>query len=272
VIGGKVAGDRGAEADAQRAAQVWARLDAVSDPELDEPVTDLGFVTHVSVHPGGAVDVGFRLPTYWCAGNFAFLMADDMRRAVAALPWVTRVGVSIGEHLYADAINRGMAGGLSFQETFGDEASGDVEALRQSFAVKAFQRRQEALLRHLLAAGHDAAALLALSVDELAAYPVDDAGENLVERYLSKRGVIGAASQPAERGKRLAFVDSDGAALAPQGIEPYLRALRRVGINMEFNGALCRGLLAARFGEDLPTVVPKAKPIHFVRTRAGKPG
>jgi hypothetical protein len=28
--------------------------------------------------------------------------------------------------------------------------------------------------------------------------------------------------------------------------------LRSVTVNMEFNGALCRGLLAARFGEESP--------------------
>jgi hypothetical protein len=39
----------------------------------------------------------------------------------------------------------------------------------------------------------------------------------------------------------------------------HLRDLRRVGVNAEFNGALCRGLLAARYGEAAP------EPIHIVR-------
>ena len=98
--------------------------------------------------------IGFRLPTYWCAANFAFLMADDMRREVGALPWVTSVTMTLGEHMYADKINHGVAEGRSFQETFGDEADGELEELRRTFLVKAFQRRQEALLRHLLAHGH----------------------------------------------------------------------------------------------------------------------
>ena len=53
------------------------------DPELDEPVTDMGFVEAVSVtgRAAGAVQVSFRLPTYWCSPNFAFLMADDIKRA-----------------------------------------------------------------------------------------------------------------------------------------------------------------------------------------------
>ena len=70
-----------------------------------------------------SVSIGFRLPTYWCAANFAFLMADDMRREVAALPWVT--GVSRSRSASTCMPTRSIAGwrqGLSFQETFGGDA------------------------------------------------------------------------------------------------------------------------------------------------------
>ena len=40
-----------------------ARLATVTDPELDEPVTDLGFVEEVTVGADGAVSIDFRLPT-----------------------------------------------------------------------------------------------------------------------------------------------------------------------------------------------------------------
>ena len=76
------------------AEQVNACLATVMDPELDESVTELGFITEVELSGEGEVRIGFRLPTYWCAANFAFLMADDMRCAVEALPWVTRVQCS----------------------------------------------------------------------------------------------------------------------------------------------------------------------------------
>ena len=75
------------------AAQVQACLATVVDPELDESVTELGFITEVELPSEGEVRVGFRLPTFWCAANFAFLMADDMRRALLELPWVTKVDV-----------------------------------------------------------------------------------------------------------------------------------------------------------------------------------
>jgi metal-sulfur cluster biosynthetic enzyme len=248
-----------AEVTVARTAEVWSRLQSVIDPELDESVTELGFVTAVEVDAGGQVRVDFRLPTYWCAANFAFLMADDMRLAVAGLPWVTKVTVGLGEHMYADEINRGVADGLSFQATFGDAASGELEEVRRTFMVKAFQRRQEALLTHLLGHGHTPEALLQLSVAELAALPCDGAGHHLIERYLERRPVVGS------RTDELAFVDNDGASLDAEQIHAYLRGLRRVGVNAEFNSAMCRGLLATRYGGGCAAQV-ELKPVHFVRS------
>ena len=97
-------------------------METVTDPELDEPVTGLEFVTRADVDANNCVHIEFRLPTYWCAGNFSFLMADDMRNAVRELPWVVDVSIVLGEHMYADKINAGLARGLNFQETFGAEA------------------------------------------------------------------------------------------------------------------------------------------------------
>ena len=47
-------------------AGVAAALATVVDPELDEPITDLGFVRSVQVGPG-SVEVHLRLPTSFCA-------------------------------------------------------------------------------------------------------------------------------------------------------------------------------------------------------------
>jgi metal-sulfur cluster biosynthetic enzyme len=232
----------------ERAQQVWARLASVIDPELDESVTELGFVTSVEVDAGGGVDVAYRLPTYWCAANFAYLMAADMRAAVADLPWVTRIGLTLDEHMYADEINRGMARNLSFRQAFGDAASDDLDAVRKTFLVKAFQRRQEALLSHLLANGHEAGKLLALTTDELATLGDDPETARLIRRYVERRHVCM---------HELAFVDTNSAPIDPATLGAYLRGLRRVGVNAEFNSALCRGLLAARYGE------VEEKPIHF---------
>ncbi len=248
--------------DADRAAEVWDRLGRVTDPELDESVTELRFVTDVAVAPDGAVSMQFRLPTYWCAANFAFLMADDMRREVAALPWVTRVDLHLGDHMYADTINAGLRSGATFEDAFGASADGDLAALRRTFLVKAFQRRQEALLRHLLDAGQAAEALARLSAEALDGLALSEAGSALRRRYLERRPVCAGPDE------MLAFVDEHGAALRPGELPIYLRALGRVGVNAEFNGALCRGLLAARFNE--PSGEPAAEPTlqDFVRQAA----
>jgi metal-sulfur cluster biosynthetic enzyme len=236
-----------------RQAQVWACLQGVTDPELDESVIDLNFVTRADVDCVNRVHIEFRLPTYWCAANFSFLMADDMRRAVGALDWVEGVSVVLGEHMYADQINAGLARGLSFQETFGAEADGSLDDLRQTFLVKAFQRRQAALLNHLAGIGHPPEMIVSLTLAELESLPCDDEGARLTRRYLERRAVVGLVCFDAP-----AFIDSAGARLKAGSLSGYVSGLRRVGVNAEFNGALCRGLLSVRFDLETP-FVPKSK-------------
>ena len=45
---------------------VTAALAVVNDPELDEPITDLGFVRSVAID-GSSVTVHLRLPTSFCS-------------------------------------------------------------------------------------------------------------------------------------------------------------------------------------------------------------
>jgi metal-sulfur cluster biosynthetic enzyme len=234
---------------AEREAEVHRALDRVTDPELDEPVTDLRFIEHLTVDSDGTVSIGFRLPTYWCAANFAFLMAADMQREVAMLPWVRQVRVTLGEHMYAEKINHGLANGLSFRASFGSEASAELDDLRHTFLVKAFQRRQEALLRYLIERGYQPAAM---ALCDLSALSLEEPGSRLRRRYLEKRDIC------AKPGESRAFIDSNGNPI--EELPQYLRTLERVSINAEFNGALCRGLLAARFNEDgEPTLLDFAR-------------
>jgi metal-sulfur cluster biosynthetic enzyme len=241
-------------APADRVSEVLARLATVNDPELDESVVELDFITDVAVDGDGAVSLSFRLPTYWCAANFAFIMAEDMRNAVAFLPWVTRVNVTLGEHMYSETINRGMAETQSFQTAFGAEADDNLAQVRRTFLVKAFQRRQVLLGDHLIAAGHAPETLAGMTVGALRSCTNTPEGQTLVQRYLDRRSVVGEAGDEAP-----AFVDEHGAPVASETFRVHLRALRRVAVNVEFNGALCRGLLAARFNErredDEPTLL-----------------
>jgi metal-sulfur cluster biosynthetic enzyme len=244
----------------ERASEVLARLARVTDPELDESITELGFVTGVAVDHAGLVSIGFRLPTYWCAANFAFLMADDMRREVLGLPWASGVSIALGEHMYAETINRAITGGLSVQAAFAEEADGDLDALRKIFDMKAFQRRQLALLDGLLASGHDVESLLALDVATLRNTTNDPDNAKRIARYLERRGIPGSAGDHDP-----AFVDEAGVAVTPETYLAHRRVLRRISVNVEFNGALCRGLLAARFGEELPPMPAEPSLLDFVR-------
>lgn len=248
------------QVDADRVAQVRDRLATVMDPELDESVTELDFITDIALGAAGSVRIAFRLPTYWCAANFAFLMADDMRLAVSALPWAGQVQVHLHEHMYAEAINAGVAQGSGFEASFGDAAQGGLEGLRRTFALKAFQRRQAALVQHLLDQGHTLAALALLDIAALPALALDAPTQLLVERHLARRDVPGGGSA--------AFVDTEGQALDGPGLQAQLRHARRVDINAEFNGALCRGLLAARYGDAGEAKEAAPQPMHFIPRRS----
>ena len=57
----------------------------------------------------GDAQVRLRLPTYFCAPNFAFLMVADAYDAVSALPGVRTTEVVLEDHFASDAINGGVA-------------------------------------------------------------------------------------------------------------------------------------------------------------------
>ena len=67
---------------------VLGALSEVHDPELDESITSLRFVSSCEVSTDGDVEVALCLPTPQCAPNFAFLMAADARAVVRRLPGV----------------------------------------------------------------------------------------------------------------------------------------------------------------------------------------
>src|SRR4051794_41746536 len=77
--------------------RIAGALSTVRDPELDEPITDLGFVKEVRID-GGEVTVTLWLPTYFCAPNFAYIMAVDAKSAGGAVDWVTDITLRPIEH------------------------------------------------------------------------------------------------------------------------------------------------------------------------------
>ena len=96
---------------------ILERLAQVLDPELDESILDLGFVRSVQLRSGHA-SVVVQLPTSWCAVNFAYMMADDVRRALLTVEGIRQVTVSLGDHCAADEIEAAVNGGRPFAEAF----------------------------------------------------------------------------------------------------------------------------------------------------------
>jgi len=133
-------------------AAMLERLAQVLDPELDESILDLGFVRSLQLRSGHA-RIALRLPTSWCAVNFAYLMAEDIRNALLSVEGVRRVSVNLGDHCAAAEIEAAANDGRSFAEAFPGEAAGSLEALRLTFLRKGFLGRQEQLLRELRIAG-----------------------------------------------------------------------------------------------------------------------
>ncbi len=226
---------------------VWECLDRVPDPELDEPVTDMGFVEKVDVSDARVVTVDFRLPTYWCAPNFAFLMAIGMRRAVAALPWVHKVTVLLHDHCFGDRVNEGVNSGRAYSEVFAEYCDGaQLDEVMEKFDGKAFERRQEVVLLGLQEQGKTAQEIVDMSLEEL--QNTDFVGEQEVKqkpRYLELLLSSGLALNPDDK----AFPTWDGGEILPDELSAHLNRLRGTRINMEFNGALCRGLAKTRYKE-----------------------
>src|SRR5437899_7268366 len=142
------------------------RLAQVLDPELDESILDLGFVRSLRLRSGQA-EVALRLPTSWCAVNFAYLMAEDVRRALLSVEGIHRVTVSLGDHCAAAEIEAAVNDGRPFEEAFPGEGAGSLAALRLTFLRKGFLSRQERLLRDLRTAGCSPATICALRLGEV---------------------------------------------------------------------------------------------------------
>src|SRR5215468_10632670 len=153
------------------AARVLAALDAVRDPELDEPITSLGFVSSCTVSADGDAQIRLRLPTYFCAPNFAFLMVADAYDAVSATPGVRTTEVLLEDHFAADAINGGVAARAGFARSFDGEAAGELDELRADFLRKAVLAGTDQVCRPLLAAGADPAELAGLTLGQAPSTP-----------------------------------------------------------------------------------------------------
>ncbi len=218
--------------------QVWEALGTVIDPELDEPVTDLGFVRSVAIDEGG-VEVHLRLPTSFCSPNFAYLMASDAQDALARVPGIGRVSVLLDDHHDSDRINAGLAAHAGYVGTFGHEADTSLDELRATFRRKAHTAAMERALMALLRARlRDVDDLPRIRLGDLPPGPSTDA-------LLARRADIGLSTDSGDP----VLVDDDGAPIAADQAPLRLRRATSVRISMEGNSHFCRGLLATRYAD-----------------------
>lgn len=230
-----------------QAREVWQRLGAVTDPELDEPITDMGFVERLEVRRG-EVEIDFRLPTYWCSPNFAFLMADGIRKAAQAPVWVSKVRVQLMDHCFADRVNAAVNDDQSFNAVFAEMSDGtDLSEVRETFREKAFLRRQESVLQGLKAMGWTAPQITGLTLAGFDALNLGNQPEAAAQKPRYREILVGdgLALLPDDP----AFVTWQGDPVTAEDLGDHMMRLRAVRINMEFNGAMCRGLAAARYKE-----------------------
>ncbi|HEY7347303.1 MAG TPA: iron-sulfur cluster assembly protein [Ktedonobacterales bacterium] len=238
---------------------IYQAIADVLDPELDEPLVNLGFIDRVEV-TGSDVSITFKLPTYWCAPNFAYLMAADLRKRASSVTGVRNVRVVLLDHCAEDEVTSGVNQGQSFSEAFPGEGSEDehLEELRRVFLRKGFLMRQDTLLRQMMKLGLDEATIAALRVEDMrvdepmnAAFVTAGGREYCLERagrsgsiYQQRRVALGLPHAPGDP----LMIDDQGKPLQTGELPQFLRRSRSVRMNIVLNTSLCKGLFQTRYG------------------------
>jgi metal-sulfur cluster biosynthetic enzyme len=216
--------------------EVWAALGTVLDPELDEPITDLDFVESCTVSDAGVATVRLRLPTFFCAPNFSFLMVADAHDAVSAVEGVTRAEVTLADHHASEEINGGVAAQAGFVATFEGEAVQELDELRSRFLSKAAMAGQDRVARPLVDAGAGPEELAALTLGE-----VPDSAE--LRRLRERRAALGLAHDDTAP----LLIHLDGSRVTPAQVPLHLRRARLQRVGIETNAEYCKSLLETRY-------------------------
>ncbi|OBC09001.1 metal-sulfur cluster biosynthetic enzyme [Mycobacterium sp. 852013-50091_SCH5140682] len=235
-------------------AQVQAALDTVLDPELDQPITELGFVRSVAIDDAG-ITVHLRLPTAFCSPNFAYLMASDALDALRSIDDIGAVRVLLDDHHDSDKINAGLAADSGYLGTFGSEALESLDDLRKTFQRKAHTAAMERCVATAIRDGLCAPD----GIQRLTLRDLQDGREK--SALMRRRFAIGLSTCPNSR----VLVDEDGHPLAPEAAPMRLRYARSVRVSIEGNAHFCRGLLATRYGEAASSTT------QFTNTRTRSP-
>jgi metal-sulfur cluster biosynthetic enzyme len=224
----------------------YAALGAVVDPELDEPITDLGFVRSLLI-TGRDVEVHLRLPTSFCAPNFAYLMASDAKDVLVALDWTDQVVVELDDHHDSDIINAGLAAAAGYRGTFGHEADDNLDDLRLTFQRKAHTAAMERCLTQL---GRSDPRRPVASLGEVRLRELPD--DETTRALLRRRTALGLPTAA----DALVMVDHHGHGYAPEDVPIGLRRARSTRISIDGMAHFCRGLLRTRYPAE-PSAAPR---------------
>ncbi|MFF5083392.1 iron-sulfur cluster assembly protein [Actinoplanes sp. NPDC000266] len=216
--------------------RVLAALAEVRDPELDEPITVLGFVASTSL-VDGAAEVHLRLPTYFCAPNFAYLMVADAYDQVSALDEVHFCKIILDDHFASEAINEGVAARAGFVGSFGDEAVDELDHLRADFLRKSVLAGTDVVCRPLVAAGATPSDLATVVLGGVPPSPA-------LARLRRRRRELGL---PAGDDAPLLIDPRTGEAVDADGVPLHLRKARLTRTSFDANTSICRGMLRHRY-------------------------
>jgi hypothetical protein len=181
--------------------------------------------------------VRLRLPTYFCAPNFAFLMVADAYDAVTGVPGVRSAEVILEDHFASGAINAGVAAQAGFVKSFDGEAVAELGNLRAQFLRKAVMAGTDQVCRPLVAAGATPAELLTLTLGAVPASPE-------LDRLRQRRADLGL---PAGDDAPLLIDPQTGARVDAAAVPLHLRKARVTRAGIEANTSICSGMFRMRY-------------------------
>jgi len=212
-------------------------VNTVRDPELDTPITTMGFVASCVVSCDGRATVRLRLPTYFCAPNFAYLMVADAYDAVTGVDGVLSAEVILEDHFASDVINAGVAAQAGFVASFDGEAVAELGDLRAQFLRKAVMAGTDQVCRPLVDAGVSPEELTVLTLGAVPASPE-------LLRLRQRRAELGL---PADDSSALLIDPATGKRVAAEAIPLHLRKARVTQAGIEANTSICSGMFRARY-------------------------
>jgi len=239
---------------------VLRALSTVTDPELDEPITDLGFVKDLSISNDGRVSLDLVTSTFWCSPNFVYMMLEEARDVVLKLGGINEVRVHLDGHHDSDRINEAINAGKSFSDCYGAEANGNLVELNRMIRTRALRSRLFSMATTLSKHGFSPEQLVDLSQQD-----VTSDGDSIV--VTSPRGTVSISDFEDVRsvsrylrfrerikpsGGPLVVWDLDGNPPKRDGFGSALKEARLARANFSLNAEMCRALLESRLNREQP--------------------